>query len=60
VRVAGREAEDGVDVQSRVHARDDCQLLARRQRQVAVFEGGGVGLVVAQQLVDDGHGTQIT
>ena len=35
-------------------------FFAGGQRQVALFEGGHVGLVVVQQLVGDAHGQQIT
>ena len=45
-----------VDVQARVHAGHDRELLGRREGQVALVEGLGVRLVVAQQLVGHAHG----
>ena len=45
VRVALVEAEEACRIEARVHARDDGELPARRHRQVAVGESGGVALV---------------
>jgi hypothetical protein len=42
-------------VEPGVHAGDDGDLAARRQREIAVVELRGVGLVVGYQLVGDAH-----
>ena len=49
------QAEDAVDVEPRVHARDDGDVLGRGQGERA-GEGLGVVGVVGEQLVGDGHG----
>src|ERR1017187_5662266 len=55
VSIALFQAEHPVGVQPRVHAGQHRHLLARRQRQGALVERRGVGLVVAQKLVGHIH-----
>lgn len=55
VRLALRQAKGAIHVESGVHARDDRDVLARRQRQ-GPAEPSGVGLVVREVLVGHGHG----
>jgi hypothetical protein len=54
VCLAFGQAEDSIHVQSGVHAGDDRDVLARRQRQRS-GEGLGVRLVVLQVFVGHGH-----
>src|SRR6202035_4830237 len=56
VRLPVAEAEERVDVEAGVHARDDGEVRGRRHRQRAA-EGLRVACVVGQVLVDGGHGT---
>jgi len=55
VSLALIQAENAIDIQSRVHACHHRNVLARRQRQWP-GKGVGVGTVVGQVFVGDGHG----
>jgi hypothetical protein len=54
VRVAVREAEDGVHVQPGIHAGDDCDAARGRRGRLAA-ERGGKPLVVPEQFIGAGH-----